>query len=136
MSRQLRDWRLPGSMAKWATIVLDVNSTANELMTTSIPQAADMVEGMASPIITGSSEFSHNILAAEQNSHIATSSTDLAIPYPYPSSNDSYPYGAPTSGREHANQFWAQLSFMDDLNGQSQDWSWDDIDAILRGSER
>lgn len=37
--------------------------------------------------------------------------------------------------RGQAPQFWAQLSFMDEgSDGQMpQDWSWDDIGAILRG---
>ncbi|CZR60787.1 uncharacterized protein PAC_10683 [Phialocephala subalpina] len=137
MSRQLRYSRLPGSMAKWATIVIDLNATADEPTTTSTPQPTNTPErNPASPIVPGPSGLSHNIRRIDQNSHIDTGSTDLAIPYPYPSPNDGFSYKAPTPGREHAHQFWVQLSFMDDLNVQSQDWTWDDIDAILRGSEQ
>ncbi|KUJ16044.1 uncharacterized protein LY89DRAFT_685896 [Mollisia scopiformis] len=136
MSRQLRDWNVPGSMAKWATIVVDVNATAEELMTTPTMQRSARLQDVLAPAAIGSIEPIQHIPQHESDQTIGINDTGLAIPFPYSSPTDGFSYETPAPGREEAQQFWAELSFMDDLNEQSQDWSWDDIDAILRGSEQ
>jgi len=59
--------------------------------------------------------------------------TDVSTAFSQPTPNETFSYESLTHMRDNAHQFWSQMSFMDDPNGQTHDWSWDDIDAILRG---
>lgn len=128
MMKHLKSPRMPGSLQMWGKIVVDVNSLAEQfkafphheqhvnqaapsapysLPTDDLPPVPDLApELVMEAYAAPGQEITLSAAVSPEDSHLA---------------------------RENANQFWAQLSFMHDPNGQMQDWGWDDIGALLRG---
>jgi hypothetical protein len=125
-SRHMQNPRMPGSMRALAQIVVDVDATATQFTAGSKrgreaePRASQSGPALgrddaASPLAT--------VERSPQNPH--SSPTNLATPSvtQEPSSVQAH---------KHDTHFWGQLSFMDEPNSVGQDWSWDDIGAIVR----
>ncbi|KAF4626966.1 hypothetical protein G7Y89_g11190 [Cudoniella acicularis] len=132
-TRQCQDPRMPGTMQKWAVIVIDVSAMADQFTSIIPSQDAVTQAPKLAPIrvLLPKADCTlapYTPAATFQGSQLGSSSslpnTILTEIVPFEESNmpdDSVP------------QFWSQLSFMDDANGQLQDWRWDDIGAVLRG---
>jgi hypothetical protein len=134
MVKQLQRPRVPDSMQKWATIVIDVCSLAEQLIATnqvpanhiSTQTASDHSRSSAAPTIPDTPED-------QQVPTVYGANRNVVQQYAEVSPNETFSFEDFDLARENAQQFWAQLSSMDNLNGQAHDWSWDDIDAVLRG---
>jgi hypothetical protein len=134
MAKQLQRPRVPDSMQKWATIVIDVCSLADQLIATnqvpadhiSTQTLSDYSESSAAPTIPHTAED-------QQVRTVYGANRNTIQQYAEVSPNETFSFDEVDLARENAQQFWAQLSSMDNLNGQAHDWSWDDIDAVLRG---
>jgi hypothetical protein len=121
-------------MQKWATIVIDVCSLADQLIATnqvpadhiSTQTPSDYSESSAAPTIPHTAED-------QQVRTVYGANRNTIQQYAEVSPNETFSFDKVDLARENAQQFWAQLSSMDNLNGQAHDWSWDDIDAVLRG---
>jgi hypothetical protein len=138
MAKHLDHPRVPGSMKTWARIVLDVSQMADQMITSYRSQR----------VLTSSLEAqSHTSVHTSRESQSPTTkrrSRETPVPSTISRSteytnaqaaqNQLFNYENLVSSRGNTQQFWSQMSFMDDQNGQAHDWSWDDIDAVLRGS--
>ncbi|KAH8654626.1 fungal-specific transcription factor domain-containing protein [Tricladium varicosporioides] len=135
-TRQCRDPRMPGTMQKWAVIVIDVSAMADQFTSTQ-PNSG------SAPIQTPRLAPIRALLPSSDSSSMSRPLTPIAgcqLPAPQPSPSlpntiltEVIPFDDTNMTDENIPQFWAQISFMDDSNGQLQDWRWDDIGAILRG---
>jgi hypothetical protein len=129
--RQLQNPRCPGSMRALGKIVIDVNSAAEQATRPTQTETQTVTNGPMSP----------------PNGLQATPAT--SIPYsPRPAGTPSsmhnllaYPIDPvmqPDMGMQYRGQLfdpntWSQLSFMDEPGNSSwQDWTWDDIETIVR----
>lgn len=111
-------------MQKRASVILEVSSTADQFTAAYQLQSITAPEPEPSPSPTD---------PTGPNVH---TSGDI-----HASSGHEYPDPAKSFSpedfhltRENTQDFWAQLSFGDDANDPLQDWSWDDIESILRNS--
>jgi len=127
-ARQLQNPRIPGSMRKWASIIMELSSIADQF--TSKPQSqcgndgiVKQFAGQETPVISNGEQVpfcksASNVpsVALQTSSYEAIASGEFDLP------------------RENVPQFWAQLSLLDDSNDQMQNWRWDDIGEILESN--
>ena len=130
VGRQLMNSRCPGSMRALGKIVVDVNSAAEQATRPS--HSETQVAGDAalaspgtlpatpatsipySPRQSGTPSSMHNLLAFPID---PTMQPDMGMQY---------------RGQLFDPQTWTQLSFMDEPGNNWQDWTWDDIETIVR----
>lgn len=133
MQKHLKSPRMPGSLQNWGKIVVDVNALTEQFRAFSVQ--GQQVNGLpaSEPISTPTYH-----LPTEELPPVPDLAPDPRLEV-FPSRGQGLTMSAAVSpedshlARENANQFWSQLSFMHDPNGQMQDWGWDDIGALLRG---
>jgi hypothetical protein len=120
-AKQLQNPRIPASMKKWASILVEVASMADQFIIT---------HRQPEPPYQGSrtdAPFEENSTNSEV-SFQAPSNALQAVVF----GQNNLPHDAILM-QENDPQFWAQLSFLENPNGELQDLRWDDIEAILRG---
>jgi hypothetical protein len=135
MTKQLLHTRLPASMKKWATIVLDVSSMAEQIVLKSRSQDGEFT--VSTQVIDSSLEalsFSFMPKAPQQNSFAVPSTTRDRPPASTQNSHTESAFSSNQFPYMHnsAHHFWSGLG-MDDPNSEKNDWNWDDIDFMLRG---
>ena len=134
MQKYLSHPRLPGSMRKWATIVVDVGSMAEQMLASNQVNSGNktnvIIDSQLQELATSAASSTST---ANRVAGFPGSSWDIAKAWTSPSPSVAVPYDVLPHSRDGAQQFWSQVSFMDDSSGQAHDWSWDDIDSILRG---
>lgn len=131
MAKQLEHPRVPGSMKKWVTVVMEVGRIADQMVSSYRSKRASV-----SSQVTRAAQSPTTIHASTEREIRNTFDTNAGGPNTLnqPPQGGAFSYESSVQLRDNAQQFWSQMSFMDDPNGQVHDWSWDDIDAILRGS--
>jgi Fungal specific transcription factor domain len=125
-SEQLRDSRVPGSMRKWASVVIEVCSIVDQF-TASTPCADQNAPTLPAP-------QDSNIQTAREDEEAAATSGSYAV------STNMHRNGLSTAvSSKHAAQIVegfqphkVQNSFVED--DQLQDWWWNDVGAILQGN--
>lgn len=129
----LRDPRVPGSMQKWASVIIEVSSAADQFT------AAYQLQSITAPVQEPTTSPSqptrfdmHSLPHASGDIHAPSSRHE--DPDPGPGQNESYSSENSHPARENNQEFWTQLSFGDDGNDPLQDWTWDDIESILRNN--
>jgi hypothetical protein len=120
---------MPGSMQKWASVIIEVSSTADQFT------AAYQLQSITAPI-QELSPTSTQPTAVDMHSLNHTSENTQASSSRYDAAGQNEPVSPEdfNLAKENNQEFWAQLSFGDDVNDPLQDWSWDDIESILRNS--
>ncbi|KAN0094091.1 Fungal specific transcription factor domain containing protein [Hyaloscypha variabilis] len=129
IGRHLRDPRVPGSMQKWASVIIDVSSTSDQFT------AAYQLQSITAPI-QELSPTSTQPATVDVHSLSHTLADTQASSSRYDAAGQNEPFSPEDFNliKENNQEFWAQLSFGDDANDPLQDWSWDDIESILRNS--
>lgn len=158
--RQKQHPKLPDTMKTLTRIVGEVSTTADEFTR---PRTHPSSSRHQQNPHSSSSDQSHpghaqhrqSTSSAYESSAVPPTPDEQhvishSIEHPYPVQH-GMPQASPSEGmpnddsmmarQEHAPQFWAQLSFLDDggggehsmLGGMAQDWSWEDINTMLRG---
>jgi hypothetical protein len=129
IGRHLRDPRVPGSMQKWASVIIDVSSTSDQFT------AAYQLQSITAPI-KELSPMSTQPATVDVHSLSHTLADTQASSSRYDAAGQNEPFSPEDFNliKENNQEFWAQLSFGDDANDPLQDWSWDDIESILRNS--
>lgn len=131
VGRQLQNPRCPGSMRALGKIVIDVNSAAEQATGRTQTETPTVTAGLMSPPnglpATPATSIPYSPSAAG-----TPSSMHNLLAYPIE------PVMQPDISMQYRNQIfdpstWSQLSFLDEPGNSSwQDWTWDDIETIVR----
>jgi hypothetical protein len=126
-ARQLQNPRIPGSMKKWASVIVEVSTMADQFIIThqGEPQQAESLYNGYRTMPALEEPLSTN----QEGTFSAPSSTVQGALY---GQNNAQPVDTQLM-QENDPQFWAQLSLLENPSGELQDLRWDDIEAILRG---
>ena len=129
VGRHLMNSRCPGSMRALGKIVIDVNSAA-EQATRPPPDATTQSDGMlASPSGLPATPATSIPYSPRQMGTPSSMQNLLAFPIDPTMQPDM---GMQYRGQLFDPQTWTQLSFMDEPGNNWQDWTWDDIETIVR----
>ncbi|KAM3069360.1 hypothetical protein ACMFMG_005466 [Clarireedia jacksonii] len=131
MSEVFHDPKVPDSMKRWATIVCEVKSVADEFhpprFQSYIPMNTNhLTDPVHSDHLEGERNLHTKLSHDAQTNTISEASTSK-------SSRETAQLGTNRETREEKDEpqhFWSQ--FMDDGNAGAQDWNWDGIEALLR----
>jgi hypothetical protein len=109
--RQRQNPRIPGSMDKWATVVIDVNSVVNQYAST--PNSGNTPTQLPFPNLEAPGQApsvrKHEISSEDAYTYTTNTRTDWQ--------NSEFI-------RDDASQFWTQFSMMDETNNDGfQDWN-------------
>jgi hypothetical protein len=126
-AKQLHNPRIPGSMKKWASIIVEVSTMTEQFIITHQvePQQGESLHNGYGPQPALENTSSANQEGSFSSSSIVMQGTLYGHIQPPPEDTQLMQESDP--------QFWAQLSFLDNPTGELQDLRWDDIEAILRG---
>lgn len=123
-ARQLENPRIPPSIQKWASLVIEISSVAKQFTDSPHPHGGNESRDSNSepnhifsaeldnPFRLGSSSWGSPIDPELLTDSLASTSWNAAI-----SLEDS------NVAREHASQFWAQFSLTDEMNDQINSWN-------------
>ncbi|KAF2103563.1 hypothetical protein NA57DRAFT_32887 [Rhizodiscina lignyota] len=128
--RQLQNPKMPETMQKMATIVGEINLTANDLISSSESHNSDRSHtqyGLGAVPLTPGDQQDQPTVSFAGNTYVVP----MQLPQ-QPTPSDALSSEDALAARDQDPQFWNHLSFMDEGDGQFQDWSWDDIGSILR----
>lgn len=138
-SRHMENPHMPGSMRALGKIVVDVNSTAEHCFSDSQPVVVQQTDGEggrdpSSPTINMvrtpglTMQYSPRFQAPSPLSF----QNILSIPVdPHLQSDQSHDI-TPFRGQDYNPQIYNHISFIDEAGGNWQDWTWDDIETIVR----
>ena len=120
-ARQLQNPRVPGSMHKMCSIIMEVSSMADQFVSTSQSNS--------------NNDSAQTFQTNTKNRERSPTNFFYAAPLyaPENGSNDAESSDYSNLSRDTGAQYWGNLSSIDG-NGQLQEWCWDDIEAILKGN--
>jgi hypothetical protein len=121
-AKQLEDERVPGTMRKWGTIIVDVCGMAEQY------SAHPFSQSNSPDTMSGSRSSAENEQQTVLHGHYLSQRAGAPTSNPFETLSAT---GFEIA--ENSPQFWSHLAFLDETNGQHQDLRWDDIEAILRG---
>ncbi|PQE13766.1 hypothetical protein CJF31_00005281 [Rutstroemia sp. NJR-2017a BVV2] len=136
MSEVLQDPKVPDSMKKWATIVCEVKSVADEFHPPRLQSHNPTSTNHLDDPRTSRSEANHeqpDELEEGHSPHAKMSQNAQTSNFLEASSRETVHSGTSRGMREENDEpqhFWTQ--FMDGGNAAAQDWNWDGIEALLR----
>ncbi|KIW00221.1 uncharacterized protein PV09_08261 [Verruconis gallopava] len=132
VTRHLGNPRVPGSMQALGKIVVEVNATAEQSGRTQLdtPTSAEAQMPPSSPAAMPTTP-APSVQYSPRTQIGTPSSIHNLLAYPVDPNMQPDP-NAQYRGQLYDPQTWTQLSFMDDPTQNWQDWTWDDIETIVR----
>ncbi|PQE03659.1 hypothetical protein CJF30_00006348 [Rutstroemia sp. NJR-2017a BBW] len=133
MSEVLQDPKVPGSMKKWATIVCEVKSVADEFHPARFQSHNPTSTNHLDDPRTSRSEANHeqpDELVEGHSPHTKVSQNAQTTFAEASSSSRETMQSRMREENDEPQHFWAQ--FMDGGSAAAQDWNWDGIEALLR----
>ncbi|PQE24625.1 hypothetical protein CJF32_00011031 [Rutstroemia sp. NJR-2017a WRK4] len=134
MSEVLQDPKVPDSMKKWATIVCEVKSVADEFHPPRFQSHKSTSINHLDDPRTSQSEANHELpdeLVEGHSLYAKVSQNAQTTTFAEASSRETVGTGrGMREENDEPQHFWAQ--FMDGGSAAAQDWNWDGIEALLR----
>lgn len=134
-AKHLQNPRMPGSMQKWANLVVEISSIAEQLRQKTRSQehatATAKRRSGAIPALSTEEHEASSVHHSPYSHRPASQGSGFILPGGVPDLSASAQTILPVEFddmQESGSQLWSQFTFLNDSS-----WPWDDIEAMLRG---